>query len=267
LGGCVVGFRRFLNVYPALFRLIYRLPWLGLHVLFGTPVTLFFFLPGVRHLRVRGRPANETMMCWWARMVCRIFGVRREYRGCLPQGAALVAANHISWLDIQLLHSVAPLGFVAKAEIAEWPVVGWLASVGGTVFHRRGSHDSASGVGTRMAERLAEGGQVAIFPEGGIFPPVAPKHFHARMFGPAIETGSPVVPTMIRYSRNGEVLDDVTFLPGEHFVANFFRLLSQPTCRADVHLLDPVQPEGLQRKQLAARAELAVRTAYEMAVL
>jgi 1-acyl-sn-glycerol-3-phosphate acyltransferase len=232
-------------------------------MLLGTPLTLFFFLPGIRWLPLGGRPAHETMMCWWARVVCRVFGIRREVTGQLPEGSALVAANHISWLDIQLLHSIAPLGFVAKAEIAEWPVLGSLARVGGTVFHRRGSHDSASGVGAHLAERLSQGAQVAIFPEGGIFPPVAPKHFHARLFGPAIESGAPVVPVMIRYTRDGRVLDEITFLPGEHFLGNFFRLLSQPACRADVHILPAVQSEGLQRKQLAARAELAVRTAYE----
>lgn len=262
----MVGFRRFRKVYSALFRLIYRLPWLGLHILVGTPLTLIFFVPGLRRLRLGGRPVHEIMMCWWARMVCRIFGVRCRTHGSLPQGASLVAANHISWLDIQLLYSIAPVGFVAKAEIADWPLLGWLAGIGGTVFHHRGSHESASGVSARMAERLSEGRQVAIFPEGGIFPPVTPKHFHARMFGPAIETGSPVVPTMIHYSRNGVVIDDVTFLPGEHFLANFFRLLAQPACIADVKLLELVEPEGLQRKQLAARAELAVRTAYQSAI-
>lgn len=235
-------------------------------MLLGTPLTLFFFLPGIRRFRLGGRPAYETMMCWWARMVCRIFGIRRRVRGRFPAGAALVAANHISWLDIQLLHSIAPLGFVAKAEIAEWPVLGYLARVGGTVFHRRGSHDSASGVGEHLAERLAQGAQVAIFPEGGILPPVTPKHFHARLFGPAIESGAPVVPVMIRYTREGRVLDEITFLPGEHFLGNFFRLMAQPACEADVHILETVQPMGLQRKQLAARAELAVRAAFETAV-
>ena len=245
-----------------MFRLIYRLPLLILHAAVGTPLTLVFFLPLVRRWRPGGKPVSQVMLAWWARTNCRIFGVRPRIDGQLPDGPVLVAANHISWLDIQLLHSVAPLGFVAKAEISRWPVVGWLAGVAGTVFHHRGSHDSASGVGEAMSERLADGGQVAIFPEGGIFMPVTVKHFHARLFGPAIATASPVVPVMLRYHRDRIVLEDITFLPGENFLANIFRLLRQPPCVGEVRLLETIDTEGLQRKQLAARAELAVRTAY-----
>lgn len=243
-------------------RLLYRLPWLLLHIVFGIPVTVFFQYAG-RPFTVRGRRFSEVTLTWWGRTVCRIFGLERRVRGALAGGPLLVAANHISWIDIPLLHSLGAMGFVAKAEIGRWPVVGWMARVGETVFHQRGSHDSASGVQAAMIERLRSGGRVAVFPEGGILPGEGVKRFHARLFGPAIETDTGVQPVMLRYSRGGAVCADITFLPGEHFLANFLRLLAQPRCIAEIHLLPVLPATARQRRQLAADAERAIRAAYE----
>ena len=124
-------------------RLLYRLPWLLLHTFLGTPLTVLCQAAPGRAIRFGGRALSEIMLKWWAATACRIFGVRRQVRGRLAPGSQLVAANHISWIDIQLLHSIAAMGFIAKAEIARWPVVGWLARAGrsgpGTVAAARGA--------------------------------------------------------------------------------------------------------------------------------
>lgn len=242
-------------------RLLYRLPWLLLLIVFGIPLTVFFQYAG-RSFTVRGRRFSEVTLAWWGRTACRVFGLERRVCGTLADGPLLVAANHISWIDIPLLHSLGAMGFVAKAEIGGWPVVGWMARVGETVFHQRGSHDSASGVQAAMIERLRSGGRVAVFPEGGILAGEGVKRFHARLFGPAIETDTGVQPVMLRYTRAGAEYADITFRPGEHFLANFFRLLAQPCCIAEIHLLPVLEATGRQRRQLAADAEAAVRTAY-----
>jgi len=243
-------------------RLLYRVPGLVLHFLLGTPLTVVCQSAAGRAIRFGGRSLDEIMLTWWASMTCRIFGLERRCSGCAEPGPQLVAANHISWIDIQLMLSVAGMGFVAKAEIGDWPLVGWLAEIGGTVFHRRGSHDSASDVMAAMVERLAAGRRVAIFPEGGILQGSGVKRFHARMFGAAIDSGAPVQPVMLRYSRNGVIYDEITFRPDEHFLANFFRLLMQKKCVAEVSFLPLLSPAGKQRRQLAEEAETAVRSAY-----
>jgi 1-acyl-sn-glycerol-3-phosphate acyltransferase len=244
-------------------RLAYRLPWLLLHVLVGTPLTVICQSRFGRALRIGGQPLSDITVRWWAGTVCRIFGVRRRQTGTISPGAQLVAANHISWLDIQLLHSMSAMGFVGKAEIRAWPIVGWLAKVGGTVFHERGSHDSASGVVSAMTQRLEEGGKVAIFPEGGILPGDRVKMFHARLFGAAIDTSVPVQPVALRYLRDGANYHDITFLPGEKTLDNFFRLLKQRPCTGEIHVLPVIDSRGKKRRQLAGEAESAVRAAYE----
>ena len=244
-------------------RLLYRLPLLLLHIFVGTPLTVLCHYRPLSDFRFGGRRLEERTAKWWGRNLCRIFGLRLEVSGAVPPGPQLVVANHISWIDIPLLFSVAPLSFVSKAEIEQWPVIGFVAKAGNTVFHRRGSHDSAHGVAAVMKERLEEGGNVAIFPEGGILAGPGVKRFHGRLFAAAIETGVPVQPLMLRYVRNGRHEHDMTFLAGEHFVGNFFRLLRQPACKAQVAVLDRIDPRGKQRRLLANEAGNAVREAFD----
>ncbi len=247
----------------AALRLLYRLPCLLLHLFFGLPPTLLAQTSAFRGVHVRGKPLRSILLNWWSGWTCAIFGLKRSVSGEFVPGAQLVVANHISWLDILLLHSVSPMGFVAKAEIENWPVAGWIASFGDTVYHRRGSHDSASGVATVMAQRLNMGSKVAIFAEGGILPGDGVKRFHARMFAAALDTNSPVQPVMVRYQRDGRHYPGMTFLPGENFMANFFRLLMQEPCVAQLRILPLIYPAGLQRREIARTAEDVIRSAFE----
>jgi len=248
-------------------RLLYRIPWILLHLLVALPLTLLSFLPPVRAVRIKGRSLNDIMHCWWARNTCRVFGLRQRVSGTLTEGPLLIAANHISWIDIPLLHGLSPMGFVAKAEIERWPLAGWVARFGDTVFHHRGSHDSASSAVGEMTRRLGEGRKVAIFAEGGILPGTGVKRFHARLFAAAIESGKPVQPVMLRYFLSGRPYHDITFRPGENFLANIFRLLRQPPCTAEVQILPVISPRGKQRRELASEAHAAVEAAFESEAL
>lgn len=209
---------------------------------------------------------DEWMLRTWSGALCRVFGVKPLHAGRVAPGPVLVVANHISWLDIMLLHSVAAMGFVAKAEIEGWPVFGFLARRGGTIFHRRGSHDSATGVMHAMLARLQEGGRVAVFPEGGILPGEQVSRFHARMFAVAVEAGCPVQPVMLRYLRGGRRDHEVTFIRGESFLGNALRLLGRPACTGEVRVFEPFSAAGVPRRELAERAFERVSAAYESPV-
>ena len=252
-----------MKVFSGILRLTYRLLLLLLHLLFATPVTVLCQYSWGRSTHLAGRPLSEITSRWWSWVICRIFGIRRRLTGEFKPGAQLVAANHISWIDIAVLHSFASMGFVAKAEIDGWPLLGGLARAGGSVFHQRGSHDSASGVAVAMVNRLHENRRVAIFPEGGILPGTGVKRFHARMFAAAIDADKPVQPVMLRYLRDGARYDAITFLPNEHFMGNFCRLLMQKNCTVDVQVLPLIEAAGMQRRQLAGEAERRVRAAFE----
>ena len=114
-----------------------------------------------------------------------------------------------------------------------------------------------------MAQRLNMGSKVAIFAEGGILPGDGVKRFHARMFAAALDTNSPVQPVMVCYQRDGRHYPGMTFLPDENFISNFFRLLMQRPCVAELRILQLIHPAGLQRREIARAAEDAVRSAFQ----
>jgi 1-acyl-sn-glycerol-3-phosphate acyltransferase len=200
---------------------------------------------------------------WLANSLAWLFGVRVEVSGTAVDGPVFFAANHISWLDIPVLHAGCAMGFVGKAEIDTWPIFNFIARAGGTIFHHRGSHDSAADVTSAMVQRLQQGRAVTIFPEGGIKPGAEVRVFHARMFRPAVEVGCPVQPVMVRYMQDGQRDDDFSFREGESMIRNFLRVLARRGVVADLHFLPPISAAGKPRRELAEASRAAVIGCYE----
>lgn len=115
-------------------------------------------------LGARGR---RTLPRAFHRGVCRLIGVRVTVHGALAgEAGRLLVANHVSWLDIPVLSAVAPVSFVAKAEVARWGMVGTLARLQRTVFVDRTRRAAASPAVTQIAGRLARGDTIVLFAEG-----------------------------------------------------------------------------------------------------
>ena len=231
---------------------------------------LFLLVPSlmiVKHHRRQGtneghRKADAAGVRLSSRMVW-FFGIHVQVRGTPVEGPVMIVANHISWLDIPVLHSARAMGFVGKAEIERWPVFSLIGDAGGTIYHHRGNHNSASDVVTVMIQRLKQGRRVAIFPEGGILPDnCSVRTFHARMFRAAVDAESMVQPVMIRYMNDGQRDDDISFRKGEGMMANLARLLARRGVVADLDFLPPIEAAGKPRRVLAESARVAVATSY-----
>ena len=232
-------------------RYLWRLPLLVVHVTVGLAITMLMINPWSARLRFRGERLDELTIRCWSLLMIRAFGMRvRRYGTALP-GAALFVANHVSWIDITLLHSQRVLGFVAKAEIQRWPLIGWLASRGGTIFHHRGDNASLHGVMHQMLLRLQNGSAVGVFPEGRTCNGSAINVFHARIFQPAVVAGVPAQPVALKYGAQGCAQTVVAFRPGENFLQNFWRLLGEPTRAVEVHFLAPVSVDSDGRRRMA----------------
>lgn len=235
-------------------RYLVRTPILLLHILIALPLALIVINPLGAKLRVGARPLDEWMVSWWSRWLVRCFGFRiRRYGEPLP-GPVLFVANHLSWLDIELLHSQAYMCFVAKAEIGRWPLVGWLASRAGTIYHQRGSGHSLAAVMERVVERLREGKPVGVFPEGGTGAGDRVRTFHARIFQVAVDAQVPVQPIALLYGNDHRQDAGVAFAPGESFLANFLRVLGGPGMVAEVHFCPPVEQAADARRRTAESA-------------
>lgn len=234
-------------------RYLWRGPWLVLHLVLALPVVLWVIARDDD-----GGPRARAATHFWAATLCRIFGIRVQTHGQRCSDPVLVVANHVSWLDIMVLDAVWALSFVAKAEIRRWPVVGWVAAIGGSVFHHRGSGESRDRVSQALARRLASGHSVAIFPEGRTGPGDRVLPFHGRLFSAAVEVGCPIQPVAIRYSRGTQRTDDIPFRGEESFVTNFLRVLGEPPTVAELHFLAPIDPDGQGRRDMARAAQSEV---------
>ena len=222
------------------FRYLYRVPLLLWHLAIDLPVILLLMLPPIGGIDVRGERFEHRVIRAWSAGLMRIFGFHLHRKGVPLSGPAVFVANHVSWVDIVVLHSQRMMGFVAKREISRWPLVGWMAMRGETIFHERGSAESLGGVLHEMLARLRAGRSVGVFPEGRTRDGREVGPFHARIFLAAVESGARVQPVALRYGEHGAMQTHVAFQPGESFFGNFLRLLGEPARKADVCFLEPI---------------------------
>ena len=245
-------------------RYLWRIPQLLLHALIAFPLALSMFNPIARRCTIRGERLDYWMTRWWSGRIVRIFGYRIRRIGEPLPGPVLFVANHVSWMDIESMHSQRIMSFVAKAEIARWPLVGWLATRADTIYHQRGSTNSLAAVMQRVVDRLIRGMAVGVFPEGGTGHGDRLRTFHARIFQVAIDAGVPVQPVALCYGKNGKMDLSVPFGTNESFFANFMRLLGGPAMDAEVHFLAPLIVTDVARRALAdnARRQIAAALGY-----
>ena len=232
-------------------RYLWRLPLLLMHVTVGLAIVMLMINPISRRIRPGGEGLDSRTIRAWSVLMVRVFGMRVQRFGEPLPGAAFFVANHVSWIDITLLHSQRVVGFVAKAEIARWPIVGWLASRGGTIFHHRGDNESLHGVMHQMLECLRKGRAIGVFPEGRTNNGQGVGVFHARIFQPAVLAGVPSQPVALKYGVGGSAQTTVAFKPRENFLQNFWRLLGEPARRVEVHFLEPVLVDADGRRRMA----------------
>ncbi|MFC6840429.1 lysophospholipid acyltransferase family protein [Xanthomonas theicola] len=235
----------------------YRVPLLALHVFLSLPFLLacMALSPG----RACTESFGDRVVCWWSTRLLGIFGLRVRRIGTPLPNPALFVANHVSWIDIVMLHSQRMMGFVAKREIAGWPLVGWLATRGQTIYHQRGSTASLGGVLQAMLERLRSGRSVGVFPEGRTRGGHDVGPFHARIFQAAVQAEVAVQPVALRYGAGGAAQTVVAFAPHENFFANFLRLLGEPGRVAEVHFLEPIRLQDVDgRRRIAETARARI---------
>ena len=249
-------------------RYLYRVPFLLWHLAVDLPVTLLLMMRPWGAMRIGDSRLDHRMVRAWSSGLLRVFGMRVARIGEPVPEATLFVANHVSWVDIVTLHSQRMMGFVAKREIAGWPLVGWLATRGETIFHQRGSTESLGGVLQVMLARLRSGHSVGVFPEGRTRDGREVGPFHARIFLAAVEAGAPVQPVALRYGSEGSAQTVVAFQPKENFLANFIRLIGEPARPVEVVFLPPIVPgdaEGRRRIAELARARIVAALGGEPA--
>ncbi|MBZ0104586.1 MAG: 1-acyl-sn-glycerol-3-phosphate acyltransferase [Sulfuricella denitrificans] len=181
---------------------------------------------------------------------------------------AMVVANHISWLDIYLLNAARPVRFVSKAEVRNWPVIGWLAQVTGTLFLEREKRRDAARINNAIGIALDNGDCVAFFPEGTTTDGTRLRPFLASLLQPAIDAGAELRPVAIRYpSPDGGINTLAAYFDDMSMLDSLRNILSQREIRAEVRFLEPIPCRGKSRRELARQAESAISSALNLANL
>ncbi|MTI98375.1 MAG: 1-acyl-sn-glycerol-3-phosphate acyltransferase [Marinobacter adhaerens] len=192
----------------------------------------------------------------WARFcfrwACRCLGLNIHQHGSPSNDTVLFVSNHISWSDIPILGSLAPIRFLSKAEVGQWPLIGWLARQAGTLFIHRGG-GQARRVRGQIIENLQAGENVLVYPEGTTSAGLTVLPFHGLLLRAAPESKTPIQPVTITYRRDGRPDHLAPFIGEDEFHSHLLRMLRQPSARVDVVFHEPVQsPEEVPTAELAA---------------
>ncbi|WP_159431179.1 lysophospholipid acyltransferase family protein [Fontimonas thermophila] len=209
---------------------------------------------------ISGRLRPEPIARRWFMGLLAILGIRLIVHGEALRKPRLTAANHISWLDIAVLAACEETRFIAKSEIRDWPIAGWLANAAGTFYIRRGK-GGARPLAEKLVPHLAAGGSVVLFPEGTTTDGRDVRSFHARLFSAPIEADVWVQPVALRYGPGRAGRQVAPFIGDDDLVRHILRLLREPTLTVEVRYCAPIRARGYDRDTLAQHAQAAVRTA------
>lgn len=209
---------------------------------------------------IKGRDAQNpefrSKVQQWYQKACALVGLEVTVHGKPAEGPVLVVANHISWLDIPLMASQANPRFLSKSEIRKWPIIGWAAEKLDTLFIVRGQRTAAEAASAAISGGLTQGDRILIFPEGTTTRGEEIGFMYPRLFGAAVNAGSPIQPVVIHYTDDNSdrhSSDLVPYVDKQTLVGNLWRLLGSRNLKATVYFLDPVDSlQGVPRKELAA---------------
>lgn len=238
-------------------RRLWRVPRMIAHLLGGLATVLLVFPSLDAH-------ARRVRIRRWSRRLLHLLGIDIRMAGTLGsgRGSVLVVANHVSWLDIFVLHAVGPVRFIAKAEIARWPVVGRLVRGVGTLFIERARRHDTHRVNQEIARALEAGDIVAVFPEGTTTDGARLLPFKGALLQPIVDSGGDVRPVAIRYrTPDGRASVAAAYVDDVSFLGSFWRICGERALVVETIALDVLPARDRHRRELAREAEGAIRAA------
>lgn len=244
-----------LRVLRAL-RALWRLLRAVLHGLHGLWVVLVVF-------RWLDREGRRGRVKWWSARMLAVLGLQLRHRGDFKPGPKLLVANHVSWIDILVVHAVCPEArFVSKAEVRHWPLVGRLVDAAETLYIERARKRDAMRVVHQSAAALQQGDTVAVFPEGTTGPAERLLPFHANLLQAAIATRTAVQPMALRYAdRHVPVSPSALWVGSTTLAQTLWLLASGDGLVAHLHVLPARATAHADRRALAETLRMDIESA------
>lgn len=238
----------------AALRRAIRLPLL-VFLLFAGIIATLILMP-TNHQGIPGAFTQKVRQYWFF-LVIHTLGIKPQVTGSPVREPALWVANHISWADIPVIGALAPVGFLSKAEIRNWPVIGWLARKTGTLFIERGNTQSSNKAMSLIRRHIVNNHSILVFPEGTTTAGESVKKFFPRLFAPALDANLIIQPVALRYEKlDGERHEKIPFIDDQPFFPNLWSILGERQVRVLVKFL-PVLEAGdfSERREAAVQAQ------------
>ncbi len=233
----------------------WRITRIILHVLTG--VTLAALV-----LPVCNRWMRLGLIQWWCKRLLVCFNLRITTSGELPDvrtHGVLFVANHISWSDIHAINSVIPVRFVAKMEIKDWPVFGYLVRKSGTIFINRTRNRDAARVVNICSHALKRNDNLCVFPEGTTTEGLSVLPFKSSLIQAAVEANSQVIPVAIHYPLpDGQPNLDVAYAGDTTLIGSMSTYLNMQQPTVHLHFCAPIAANAHTRQQLAQQAHAEI---------
>jgi 1-acyl-sn-glycerol-3-phosphate acyltransferase len=210
-------------------------------IIAGCVFPVLGFLYSARDAKIK-RDALKTRWLQWFSAIVNLHIIKE---GELPERRAILVSNHISWLDIIVIGQYLPAYFVAKSDISSWPVIGYLAKQGGTIFIRRGSKQHIKTTAEKMVWLLKQNGNIIAFPEGTTTKGDEVLHFHPSLFQPALLTRSAIQPVALQYQ--GAAKEHAPFVGDDAFVPHLIKMLTLDKIEVRLSFLPVINSSGKSR--------------------
>lgn len=198
---------------------------------------------GAEHLSL---PDQQALMRQFCEDFSSVLGLEYQVSGTPCEQPCLIAPNHISWHDVFAIGLHAAPHFVAKAEVEQWPLFGYLGKKGETLFINRGNRQAAQVIAAQMRERLAQR-SVLVFPEGTTSSGIDVARFKRRLFAPAIEQASLIQPVALHYYSTDQRGNALGYTD-ESFLRHFWRSLRTANIQIGIHYCEPFYPADIALK-------------------
>ena len=239
-----------MNSLKAVFKLLLAL----LHIVVGFLTVLWVFP------RLSAEQRQMRVQVWSRGMLQRIAIKLVVVGQPAISGPVMLVANHISWLDITSLHAARFCRFVSKADIAQWPFIGKLATGIGTLYLERTSRRDAMRVVHHMAKSLRDGDVLGVFPEGTTSDGRSLLPFHANLFEAAIVANVPVQPVALQFidSATGQPSFAPCYINDDTLMGSVWRTLITPGITVVITFGELQLPEGRDRRAWALALHQAV---------
>jgi len=239
----------------------YRSTLLVFHLFAGIAIVALLF-------PFYGRARRRLAQARWSARVLSAVNVEPRMHGAPPEvkdRAAVLVANHISWLDIPLVHSVWQVRFIAKSEVRRWPLIGWLSARTGTLFIQRGKGRHAVRINQAIHAAFLAGDAIGVFPEGMTSEGTGLQPFHASLLQSAVDEHALVFPVALRYlDEEGRVNVNASYVGDTSLIESMATILRERKIVAELIFLPAIDAEGRSRRDLARETHAAIAAALSL---